>query len=87
MAHGRSEELKSIAIVKFHPERDPFATSPMTNWEQLIKDDGEFAKRAREDVEAVLNKLHEKRTDEKEDLFSYGMGHHSAVLDSSNTEE
>jgi hypothetical protein len=80
MAHGRSETLNTIETVDYKPERDPLGESPLTDWEHLIKDEGQFASRVREDVEVVLRKLHEKRTDEKERLFSLGMGHHSVTL-------
>ena len=86
MAHGRSEKLSTVEIVDHHPEQDPIGAWPLTDWEKLIKDEGRFAKRVREDVGDVLQKLHGARMDEKEHLFSHGMGHHSATLHSPTAE-
>lgn len=82
MAHGRSEKLNTVEIVDHRPGRDPIGTVPLTDWELLIKDEGRFAIRVREDIKEILQKLHEKRKDDKEPIFSYGMGHHSATLHS-----
>ena len=52
---------------------------PITDWEKLIQTK-DFALRAREDVEAVLKRLHAARKDEKEGLFTFGIGLHGATL-------
>jgi hypothetical protein len=51
---------------------------PLQDWEWRIKTD-EFAKRAREDVKAVLELLHASRPEPKEALFTFGLGSHSAT--------
>ncbi|MPT02444.1 MAG: hypothetical protein E2581_28810 [Pseudomonas sp.] len=50
----------------------------LADWELLITN-SEFAQRAREDVEAVLKKLHEA-SGEEDHLFSHGVSHHSPTL-------
>ena len=81
IAHGRTVELKVKPEVRLANEGlDSYlGEQPLTEWERLVRDKS-FAERAREDVEAVLTKLHEARTDEKEWLFTFGIGAHSASL-------
>lgn len=81
IAHGRSVEIKSKPEVRLADDRlDAYlGQQPLTNWEQLIQN-SDFAQRVREDVEAVLTKLQETRTDKKEHLFTFGMGLHEATL-------
>ncbi|HEX9783652.1 MAG TPA: hypothetical protein VGA56_13090, partial [Opitutaceae bacterium] len=52
---------------------------PRAEWERLVRTDA-FAKRSREDVQAVLKKLHEARPIPKEGLFTFGLGSHRAKL-------
>jgi hypothetical protein len=80
IAHGRSVEIKSKPEVRVANESlDLYlGERPLTEWERLIQDKT-FVERAREDVEVVLTKLHEGRKDEKESLFTFGMGSHSAT--------
>lgn len=79
MAHGRSAELKPKPEVRTANDNlDSYlGERPLMQWERLIRDEI-FAKRAREDVERVLNNLHDARKDEKEALFTFGTGFHSA---------
>lgn len=81
IAHGRSVEIKSKPKVRLADDRlDAYLEQqPLTDWERLIQN-SDFAQRAREDVEAVLTKLQEARTDDKEYLFMFGMGVHGATL-------
>jgi hypothetical protein len=81
MAHGRSETLKPKPIIRdVNDSLDSYlGQRPLTAWEQLIQDNV-FAKRAREDVEAVLNRLHNARPEPKEALFTFGLGVHGATL-------
>jgi hypothetical protein len=81
IAHGRSEEIKGKPEVRLADDRlDAYlGQQPLTSWERPIQN-ADFALRAREDVEAVLTKLQEARTDEKEYLFTFGMGAHGATL-------
>ncbi len=83
MAHGRSTEIKpkperrdvDDTLDKYLGER------PLADWERLIQTNV-FAKRARADVEAVLKTVHAARKDPKEGLFMFGLGVHSATLES-----
>jgi hypothetical protein len=83
MAHARTGDVSPPPT-----ERDindkldkQLGDRPIQDWERRIKTDG-FAKRAREDVEAVLKRMHAARPEPKEELFTFGMGSHSAgVLD------
>lgn len=81
MAHGRSEEIKSKPEERLADNRldSHLGQHPLTNWERLVQN-SDFAQRARDDVEAVLTKLQEARTDKKEHLFTFGMGLHGATL-------
>lgn len=80
MAHGRSIEVEAKPLVRttenFHAA---YNEDLLVEWERLIRTD-EFAKRAREDVRCVLERLHEARTDEKERLFEFGSGTYGATL-------
>jgi hypothetical protein len=51
----------------------------LTHWEKLIQTK-DFAERAREDTKAVLEQIHEARKDDKEHLFTFGMGVYGATL-------
>lgn len=79
IAHGRSAEIKAKPEVRVANDGlDSYlGVRPITDWERLIQDQT-FAKRAQKDVKAVLTKLHEARKDEKEGLFTFGIGSHSA---------
>ncbi len=81
MAHGRSEEIKPKDEKRdINDKLDTYlGQRPLADWERLIKTDA-FAKRVREDVEAVLKKLHNSRSEAKEGLFTFGIGAHSAHL-------
>ena len=80
MAHGKSAEIKAPPVMRntenYHTA---FREELLTNWEKLVQTDA-FAKRAREDVETVLRKLHEARRDKKENLFTFGPGLYGANL-------
>lgn len=79
MAHGRTEKIKPKDEKRDINEKlDAYlGERPLAHWERLIKTDS-FAKQARDDVEAVLTKLHETRPEAKEHLFTFGIGLHSA---------
>jgi hypothetical protein len=81
MAHGRSEEIKSKEEKRdVNDKLDNYlGQRPLADWERLTETDA-FAKRVREDVEAVLRKLHEARPEPKEGLFAFGIGEHGAQL-------
>ena len=81
MAHGRSEEIKPKDEIRdVNDKLDNYlGQRPLADWEELIQT-YTFAKRAREDVEAVLKKLHNARPEPKEGLFTFGIGVHGAHL-------
>jgi len=81
LAHGRSEEITPKPELRDRNSKldDYLGQRPLTDWEGLIQTDV-FAKRAREDVRAVLEKLHNARPKPKEGLFTFGIGEHSASL-------
>ena len=81
LAHGRSEEITPKPELRDLNSKldDYLGQRLLTDWEGLIQTDV-FAKRAREDVLAVLEKLHNARPKPKEGLFTFGNGVHSASL-------
>jgi len=81
IAHGRSLEIKTKTVRRDANEQlDAYlGEKPLTDWERLIQT-SDFAIRAREDVQKVLEFLHEARIDDKEGLFTFGFGSHGATL-------
>lgn len=81
IAHGRSLEIKTKPVLRdVNEQLDTYlGERPLTDWEKLIQT-SDFAVRAREDVQAALEVLHEARTDNKESLFTFGLGSHGATL-------
>ena len=81
IAHGRSLEIKTKPVLRDANEQlDAYlGERPLTDWEQLIQT-SDFAARAREDVQKALEFLHEARIDDKEGLFTFGLGFHGATL-------
>lgn len=81
IAHGRSREIKAKPETRNADDRlDAYlGITPLTDWERLIQT-SDFAERASEDVQAVLERLHERRRDKKEALFTFGIGLHGAIL-------
>ena len=81
MAHGRSDNLTPEPELRDANEKlDGYlGERPLADWERLIQTE-QFAQRAREDVEIVLEQLHAARPDPKEGLFASGVGIHSATL-------
>lgn len=81
MAHGRSTEIKPRPELRDANDKlnAYLGERPLADWERLIQTDA-FAKRARADVQAVLEKLHSARRDQKEGLFVFGMGVHGATF-------
>jgi hypothetical protein len=81
MAHGRSDNLTPEPELRDANEKlDGYlGERPLADWECLIQTD-QFAQRAREDLEIVLQQLHAARPDPKEGLFASGVGIHSATL-------
>jgi hypothetical protein len=79
MAHGRSEAVSPAPMVRdINDKLDGYlGERPLTQWERLIQSDS-FAKRAREDLEITLKRLHTARPEPKESLFTFGVGLHSA---------
>jgi hypothetical protein len=80
MAHGRSMEVEAKPLLRttenYHAA---YNEDLLVEWQKLIRSD-EFAKRAREDVRCVLERLHDARTDEKEWIFEFGSGTYGATL-------
>jgi hypothetical protein len=81
IAHGKSLEVKiNSKNCDFNDNLDShLGERPLTHWERLIQTK-EFAERVREDIEAVLNEIHNAIKDDKEHLFSFGMDVHGATL-------
>jgi hypothetical protein len=81
IAHGKSLEIKAKPVLRDVNDRlDAYlGDRPPMDWESLIQS-SDFAARAREDVQAVLERLHERRKDKKEGLFTFGIGLHDATL-------
>lgn len=81
LAHGRTHTV-TAKPVRMEPDDvdDHFSRRLLTNWQQLIAND-KFAKRAREDVETVVNLIHDKRAEPKDYPFTFGIGIGSASLE------
>lgn len=81
IAHGRSMEIKAKPVLRdVNEQLDAYlGERPLTDWERLIQT-SDFATRAREDVQAAIELLHEGRKDNKERLFTFGLGSHGATL-------
>ncbi|MFK0309746.1 hypothetical protein ACIQUF_00740 [Pseudomonas sp. NPDC090233] len=79
IAHGKTMDLnyktKAMTVKNYQAEHEKML---LADWEVLITN-SEFAQRAREDVQAVLTKLHEA-SGEDDLLFSYGASLHSSTL-------
>ncbi len=80
MAHGRTELLEGRPEERdINGRLDGYLGDRLlAHWEQLIRTD-DFARRAREDVESVLTKIHDARPEPKEPLFISGLGQSSAT--------
>jgi hypothetical protein len=80
IAHGRSEEIKLKDQTRdINDKLDNYLGQiPLADWERLIQTDT-FARKAREDVEVVLKKMHNARPEPKEGLFTFGIGAHGAT--------
>lgn len=81
IAHGKSAKINNKPeLLDINDNLDKrLAERVLTDWEKLIQT-SEFAKKARQDVELVIKNLHEARKDEKEFLFTFGLGLYSANL-------
>lgn len=81
MAHGRSIEIKPKTELRdLNDKLDTYLGElPLAHWERLVKT-ADFAQRAREDVQEILEILHTARPDPKEGLFTFGIGIHSARI-------
>jgi hypothetical protein len=80
MAHGRSQQLEAKPIIRTVDNyQAAYGEQLLSDWEKLIVD-SEFASRAREDVKAVLEVIHEARPAPKEGLFTFGLGSYGATL-------
>ena len=81
MADARTEVLEP-APERIDPELvdEYFMERLLTDWEVLIEDSA-FAKRAREDVKAVVMAIHAMRPEPKEYPFTFGGGTHSATIE------
>jgi hypothetical protein len=73
IAHGRTETLKED-LIRIPAERvdDQLNDFLRPHWEQLIRT-GDFAKKARQDVRAILEPLHAAVQGPKEQLFASGL--------------
>jgi hypothetical protein len=74
MAHGKTEEVRARPTERDINDKldQQLGDRPIQDWERRIKT-ADFAKRAREDVRAVLEQLHAARPEPKEALFTFGM--------------
>jgi hypothetical protein len=80
MAHGRSADLKPKHLVRTSKNYEAaLSERVLADWERLIQTE-DFAKRARDDVRAVCEKIHAARRDEKEPPFTFGIGSHGATF-------
>jgi hypothetical protein len=81
IAHGKTEAVEQPPTRRdINDKLDrQLGDRPLQNWERRIKT-GAFAKRAREDVEEALRRLHDARPQPKEALLVFGMGAHSATV-------
>ncbi len=81
IAHGRSETIAPAPMLRdVNDKLDGYlGERPLAHWERLIQTDA-FAKRAREDIEVTLTKIHDARPEPKEPLFTFGMALHRAHL-------
>jgi hypothetical protein len=81
LAHGRTEVLEPAPERIAVEEVDDYLRRPLlTNWEKLIEDSS-FARRAREDVEAVVMAIHAARPEPKErHPFTFGGETCSAIV-------
>ena len=80
IAHGRLQEIKAKPIMRTTENYySAYHEELLTDWERLVQTD-KFAKRAREDVRDVLQRLHDARRDKKEHLFTFGKELHGATL-------
>ncbi|UTH73970.1 hypothetical protein [Chromobacterium sp. IIBBL 290-4] len=80
IAHGRSKDLKKVEqkTAATYQYREAFDRL-LDDWESRIQNDV-FAVRCREDVEVVLRIIHEKLPGKQEELFTLGLGSHSATV-------
>ena len=80
LAHGRTGTIaappKQVDVERVD---DHFKQRLLTDWERLIKN-GDFAKRARKDVEAIVMLIHAARSEPKEYPFTFGLGFGSANI-------
>jgi hypothetical protein len=81
LAHGRSHTLKAPPLrIDADELENHLGQSLLTEWEELVRDSS-FAKRAREDVKAVVMAIHDAQPEPKEYPFTWGFGTHSASID------
>ncbi len=86
MAHGRTETVVLESKLRDINEKldNHLGEVPLAHWQSLIKT-ADFAQKARADVEArILTQLHEARPEPKEPLFTFGLGEHSATVESAS---
>ena len=81
IAHGSTEKLEPKPEIRdVNDQLDHYiGERPLAHWESLIQTK-DFAERTRVDTEEVLEQIHEARKDDKEHLFTFGMGIHGATL-------
>src|SRR5262249_49813715 len=81
LAHGRTETIDAPPQrMEVDKVDEHFGQRLLTEWEQLIRDH-QFAERAREDVEAVVQAIHAARPEPKDYPFTHGIGIDSATLE------
>jgi hypothetical protein len=81
LAHARTETLEETKRLDAGKVDDDFGRRLSTQWQRLIHT-SDFAERAREDVEAVLTRVHDARPDPEEWRFgAFGFGSGSATLE------
>jgi hypothetical protein len=81
IAHRRTIKIKSKPEICHADDclDEYLGKRPQTDWETLIQTK-DFAQRVHEDVQIILTRLHAARKDDKEYLFTFGRGLHSATL-------
>jgi len=81
IAHGRSVTIQPKPELRdVNAKLDSYlGERPLVAWERLVQTE-QFAKRARDDVKAVLKSIHAARKEPKEGLFTFGIGMHRATL-------
>lgn len=81
MAHGRTQTMEAPPHLRDINEKlDGYlGEMPLAHWQKLIRT-SDFARRVRDDVQAILTGLHDARSAPKEALFAFGIGEAGATI-------